>query len=50
MDEELLREALATSASRLNVRGFALGEISILLDLHISEGSRFAPFAIVTHG
>lgn len=50
LEDELFAEALAASASRLTVRQLTLGKISILLDLHISESSRFAPFAIDTHG
>lgn len=46
---ELYEEALKASANRLYVGRLTLGRISLLLDLHISEGSRFTPLALDTH-
>ena len=46
---ELQAEAVAASASRLLVEQLSLGRVSLLLDLHVSQGSQHIPFAIDTH-
>ena len=50
LEDELLTEAVAASASRLQLEELSIGKASILLDLHISEGSKLTPFALDTHG
>ena len=50
LEDELFVEAVAASASRLQVEELSIGKASILLDLHISEGSKLTPFALDTHG
>lgn len=49
LQAELYAEALAASASRLLVGTLSIGRVCILIDIHISEGSRHVPFAIDTH-
>ena len=46
---ELTAEAKAASASRLLIEQLQIGRVSLLLDIHASQGSRRIPMAIDTH-
>lgn len=46
---ELAAEAKAAAASRLLIEQLLVARVSLLLDLHASQGSRRIPVAIDTH-
>lgn len=49
LQAELCGEATAAAASRLLVESLAIGRVSLLLDLHVFEGSQHIPVTIDTH-